>query len=200
LLKAALEDGTVSRPTRFEMRVESSGLLSDAGGLYPALVRQPFLAELNRLIVFELLIHHLDTLQFLLGPIEVHAAKLERQCPAVNGEDYAQIELSAGGVPGVLIGDFCRSGRPAEIEDRLTFDDGEAVGLNGWTLNIPGKKPYVIDPQRGYVESYARTIDHFRWCLQTGARFETPAPDGVRLLEIVDTVYRLASAQTSRTI
>lgn len=188
-LKAALDDGRVSRPEHFEMRVESSGLLADQRGQYPALLRQPFLAHLDRLIVFELLIHHLDTLQFLFGPIEILSATIARRCPAVRGEDWAQIALRAGGVPGLLTGDFCVSGRPPVPEDRLRLDGNDGARVTGWTLEIPGEPARPGDQLGGYQKSYSDTIHHFVTCLTHDIPFETPATEGARLLEMFEAIY-----------
>ncbi len=189
LLKSALDDGRVANPGCFEMQVESSGLLPDALGHYPALVRQPFFADMDRLIVFELLIHHLDTLQFLFGPIEIVSATLAHRCPAVRGEDRAEIELRAGGVPGRLTGDFCVPSRPAMPEDRLRLDGNGGTCVTGWALKIPGTPVDAIDPHVGYQKSYTATIRHFVTCAKRGMPFETPAIDGERLLDIVEAIY-----------
>lgn len=191
-LKAALDEGRVAHRDRFEMRVESAGLLLDADGTYPALMRQPFFADMDRLIVFELLIHHLDTLEFLFGPVEIVSAMLDRRCPAVRGEDRAEITLRAGGISGRLIGDFCVSGRPPTPEDRLWLDGSAAPFVEGWILDLPGGGAQAFDPRTGYQQSYSDTIRHFTDALRDGSPFETPATDGARLLDIVETIYASA--------
>ena len=61
-LADALALGQVQPVVGFDFRVASSGLLRDADGRYPALERQPFFARLDRFLVIEVLVHHLDTL------------------------------------------------------------------------------------------------------------------------------------------
>jgi len=71
----------------------SSGLLPVDGAKGPGLVRQPFLGTLPRLIIAELLIHHLDVVRLLVGPLRVLACRTRRLSPDVVGEDAATIQL-----------------------------------------------------------------------------------------------------------
>jgi predicted dehydrogenase len=63
------------------MDLLSSGMIADADGARPALVRQPFFAGLDRLLVMEVLIHHIDTLRYLLGPLTLAASAIGRSTP-----------------------------------------------------------------------------------------------------------------------
>jgi len=48
-------------------------------------VRQPFFATEERLLLMEVMIHHVDTLRFLLGPLALDGARLELdQCVLVQ--------------------------------------------------------------------------------------------------------------------
>ena len=51
-------------------------------------------AMLERLLVMEVLIHHVDTLRFLLGPLTLAAASLGRSCSLVRGDDRASLWLT----------------------------------------------------------------------------------------------------------
>ncbi|MEE4213129.1 MAG: Gfo/Idh/MocA family oxidoreductase [Parvularcula sp.] len=190
-LKAALASGEVGWPQRFDMRVESAGLLPDADGALPALRRQPFFATLERLIVFELLIHHLDVLEFLFGPVRILGATLEHRCDHVVGEDRAEIRLRAGDVEGCLVGDFMVPGSPV-VQDRLWIDGGTAPVIDDWSLHLPGKAPVVTDRAGGYQDSYTRTISHFADRIRTGTEFETTVSLGRHLLDLVEHVYSAA--------
>lgn len=190
-LKAALSAGEVPVPAAIEMRAESAGLLADDTGRLPALERQPFFAGLERLIVFELLIHHLDVLGFLFGPVTVRDAVLTHRCPQVAGEDRAEIRLTAGPVEALLVGDFMVPGVPV-VRDRLRLGPGADWTIDGWTLCLPGRQSEAPDPETLYQESYTATIAHFVACLRSGAPFETDARHGRDLLAIVEEVYRAA--------
>lgn len=191
-LAAALASGRMAPPRRFEFRVESAGFLPDPAGRLPALERQPFLAQMPRLLVFELLVHHLDTLLFLFGgDIEVRRARLARRSPAVLGEDFAEVDLVVGGVPGRLVADFCVPSAPPLPRDRLIFD-GRRI-LDGWRLDLgPAGPVHLFDRQEGYQASFNATIAHFAEALATGSPFATGVANGCRMLVHVDEIYAAA--------
>ena len=54
-------------------------------GQLPALVRQPMLAGLDRMLLMEVMIHHVDTLRFLIGAMQLTGARLGRNCGAIQG-------------------------------------------------------------------------------------------------------------------
>ncbi|PRY22128.1 putative dehydrogenase [Aliiruegeria haliotis] len=191
-LRMAMEEDTLQRPTGFEFRVESSGLLPRPDGSFPALERQPFFADMPRFLVLELLIHHLDTLEFLFGPVEIHSARLDRRCMAIRGEDLAVITLVAGGVPGRLIGDFCVPGAPPLPRDRLALTGSEVPVVDGWRIALPGQPGCDFDPEKAYQQSYTDTIGHFVDCIRQNRVFETPAQQGLRALDHVAKIYAIA--------
>ena len=194
-LKAWLE--THGPPKDFRFATMSAGLMPTADGRRPALERQPFLADLERLLVFEILIHHLDVCQYLFGAVEIIAAETRRRCPAVKGEDFARIRLRCGEVEGLLTGDLCCEGAPPLPEDRLSLDGGRSWRLQGWRLERPGIAPLTWDREEGYQASYDACIAHFAQALERGTAFETPAAHGVRLLEQVERIYELSRLQGS---
>lgn len=179
----------------FEMRVESAGLLEDASGNYPALERQPFFADLNRFLVFEVLIHHLDTLAFLFGPLSIKSAELSRRCPDIQGEDYARIDLMAGGVKGTLTGDFCVEGARPLPTDILRVSGRIDVLIDGWSLTVGGQPTQQWAAETAYQDGYTATIQHFVDALGSGKPFATSAATGVELLRIVERIYSLADWQ-----
>ncbi|MCP6467958.1 hypothetical protein NL473_28205, partial [Klebsiella pneumoniae] len=71
-----LRDGRIGKVEAAALTLVTSGTVPDAEGRYPALDRQPFMASEKRMLVAEVLIHHLDTLRMLLGPLKVEAAAL----------------------------------------------------------------------------------------------------------------------------
>lgn len=179
----------------FEMRVESAGLLKDASGDYPALQRQPFFADLDRFLVFEVLIHHLDTLAFLFGPLNIKTAELSRRCADIQGEDYARIDLMAGNVKGTLTGDFCVEGAPPLPMDMLKTSGLTDVLINGWSLTVDSKPIQQWAIETAYQDSYTETIQHFVDALAFGKPFATSAATGVELLRHVERIYGLADWQ-----
>lgn len=180
-------------PDGFTMKVTSSGLLPDAPGRLPALERQPFLADMPRMLVLEILIHHLDTLSFLFGAVEIVSARLGHRSSVIRGEDAAVIELIAGGIRGTLVGDLMVPGAPPLPTDLLELRGPHPAQVDGWTLRIEDEPTRHWDPQEGYAASYAGAVGHFAAGVAGGQPFETPLSAGVRQLELVERVYELAS-------
>ncbi|MGO8536183.1 gfo/Idh/MocA family oxidoreductase, partial [Rhizobium ruizarguesonis] len=75
---AWLDEGLAGEIRQVQFEFLSSGMIADAEGKRPALVRQPFFRTQERLLVMEVMIHHLDTLRYILGEMEVVIARLER--------------------------------------------------------------------------------------------------------------------------
>jgi D-apiose dehydrogenase len=181
------------------MSLLTSGLLLDARGVRPALARQPMLASLDRLLLMEVLIHHVDTLRYLLGPLELVAAQTGRSCCAVRGEDRASLLLiGPGGAVVSVTGDFMAHGYPPEQYDRL-----EILGTRGAiTLErdhlqvhgVSGSEEVKIDLAANYRASYAAAIAHFVDRVADGAPFETGPHDNLETLRIVELAYAVANA------
>jgi D-apiose dehydrogenase len=195
-----IAEGRVGPVRLFAMSALSSGLIRRPGAaLPPALERQPFMARLRRFIVFELLIHHLDVVRFLVGQrLHVAAATLSRRCPDVVGEDTAHIVLRGdGGAAGSVTGSFLVPGMPARVEDRL-----EIVGESGRILFDGGRLAFAgaggeeaaaaIDLDAAYQASYDAAIAHFVDRLRTGRPFETAPTDNLETLRLVDETYAAA--------
>ena len=75
---AWLREGRIGNVKQAQLTLLTSGVLPGPDGLCPALERQPFMRREKRMLVAEVLIHHLDTLRMLLGPLRVTAAQLSR--------------------------------------------------------------------------------------------------------------------------
>lgn len=193
VLKHALQTGILDAPEKFEFRVQSSGLVPAANGTFPAIERQPFFVGLQRFLVTELLVHHLDTLAFLFGPLTVLEARLDRRCDAIIGEDFADIRLMAGGIEGRLVGDCCVPGAQPLPNDRLILDDGASADIDGWSVRLSDNDIRSFDPSESYQRSYSDTIAHFARCIRMGDGFETTPEQAVAVLETVEEIYRLGA-------
>jgi predicted dehydrogenase len=175
------------------MQVLTSGLLPDDTGALPALARQPMLKTLQRMLVTEVLIHHLDTLRFLLGPLTLGGARLGRSCTAIAGEDRATLFLTAkGGAAVSVVGDFMAHGHPPQAFDRL-----ELLGTRGAILLERDRLRLIGDPAENvgvdlaanYEASYLGAITHFLDRLADGAAFETSPAEHLETLRIVEAAY-----------
>lgn len=195
LLRRWIDDGALGTVRQVRLDVLSSGMIPDAAGLRPALERQPFLASLERFLVMEILIHHIDTLRFLLGEMEVDTALLERTGPASRGEDAAAAALHrvADGAPVFVTGNLATPGAPPLPSDSLRIIGSRGVAtVEGPVLTLTGERTerVAFDSEAGYLHSYRDAIKHFLDGLESGARFETGPADNLRTLALVEAIYR----------
>jgi predicted dehydrogenase len=188
-----LREGRIGPVVQAHMTLLSSGLVPDERGDLPALVRQPFLATLDRALMMEVLIHHIDTLRFLLGELTLRHSWLGRESPAMRGEDRAFIAFETRQqAPVSLLANLCVHGQPPGLTDRLLLIGSEgSIVLEGDTLRClgPHAAQLTYDAQACYLQSYASTLAHFVDCLESGAAFETAAADNLRTLELVEAAY-----------
>ncbi|WP_018262290.1 Gfo/Idh/MocA family protein [Methylobacterium sp. WSM2598] len=206
---ALLRAGAVGRPFAARLTVLTSGTLPDADGRYPALERQPFMRDEARMLTAEVLIHHLDTLRMLLGPLTVAACAMSRTCAALRGEDSALVQLAGeGGLAVQLFASFAAHGAPPGAADRLEIygPDG-ALHLAGGDLTLtapeareaPGEgRAWHFDPAATYQGSYDAAIAHFVERLADGGPFETAPEDNLATLRLVEECYRLAGRGAAR--
>jgi predicted dehydrogenase len=191
-----LAEGRVGDVQQCQMTLLTSGLLPDADGIRPALQRQPFMQGLRRMLVNEVLIHHLDTLRVLLGPLRVAAARLGRSCPDMAGEDNALVTLEArSGAGAVLLGNMAAPGYPAAQADRMVLLGSEGtIRLDGPVLECVGARPgrAEYDLAACYQGSYDAAIAHFVDAVQSGGAFETSPEDNLATLRLVEDCYRLS--------
>jgi predicted dehydrogenase len=199
---AWLRAGAVGSPFAARLALVSSGTLPDAEGRYPALERQPFIRHERRMLVSEILIHHLDTLRMLLGPLAVTACSMSRTCPELSGEDSAIVQLRGeSGLAAQVFASLAGHGHPPGAVDRLEILGPKgALTLEGGELSLAGAAPrrQSFDPAEVYQGSYDATIAHFVARLADGEPFETGPEDNLRTLALVEDCYRLAGLQEMR--
>jgi D-apiose dehydrogenase len=192
---AWIREGAIGEVRTVVMSVLTSGLVPDASGALPALVRQPMLAGLDRMLLMEVLIHHVDTLRFLLGPLTLESARLGKACTAIRGEDRATLSLRGGNGAAVsLIGDFMAHGHPPAQFDHLEIlGTAGAIVLGGDRLSLIGRESRTISINlpSNYKASYAGAITEFVDRLADGAPFETSPEDNLETLRIVEAAYRI---------
>ena len=192
-----LTEGLLGNIHEFNLATRSSGLITQtATGRSFALQRQPFLAGLERFIIMELLIHHLDTIRFLVGPVSVVGASISRFSSEVRGEDAALISLkSDGGAFGTVAGNFCAAGYPPLPTDRLELvGDSGSIIFEANLLKLIGaaEATVKIDPEQAYQQSYNGAIGHFIDALENGTPFETDRLDNLKTLQLVEDAYQKA--------
>jgi D-apiose dehydrogenase len=191
-----LREGRIGAIKQAQLILLTSGVLPGSDGLRPSLERQPFMRGEKRMLVAEVLIHHLDTLRMLLGPLRVTAAGLSRSFSEMAGEDGAVIQMKAerGGTASIFAS-FAAHGFPATQVDRLDIlGETGSIRLDGPHLVCAGAAPAEkhYDLAVEYQGSYNRTIAHFVQSLADNAPFETAPEDNLETLRLVEDCYRLS--------
>src|SRR6202047_3305140 len=225
---AWLREGRIGSVKQAQLTLLTSGVLPGADGLRPALERQHFMRGETRMLVAEVLIHHLDSLRMLLGPLRVTAAGLSRTfsemagggrgggaakagsgAPALSrtfsemaGEDGAVIQMKAeAGATATVFASFAAHGFPAAQVDRLDILGATgSIRLDGPQLICAGSSPSAkrYDLAVEYQASYNRTIAHFVQSLSDNTPFETAPEDNIETLRLVEDCYRLSGWEAAR--
>lgn len=194
-LREWLDAGVAGDIRQVSLEFLSSGMIAGPDGQRPALVRQPFFRTQQRLLVMEVLIHHLDTLRFLLGEMDVVAARLERSNADIVAEDIAAITLRrrSDGVLIQITGNLAVHGAPPAPRDHLRiFGTRGTIELDGNHLTATGQPDQHFDADAVYQGSYDAAIAHFLDCLDAKEPFETSPQDNLETLRLVEAIYALA--------
>ncbi len=202
-LKAWLEEGIAGHIRHVQFEFFSSGMIADAAGNRPALIRQPFFRKQERLLVMEVMIHHLDTLRYLLGEMEVVAARLERSNDDIVAEDVASVVLRRldDGVIVTVNASLAVHGAPPAPRDHLRIFGTEAtLELYGSRLSAKGRaeREEEFDADAVYQGAYDATIAHFLDGLDGRAAMETVPDDNMKTLALVEDIYRLSRFDARR--
>jgi predicted dehydrogenase len=194
-------EGRIGRPRHATISVRGSGLCPRPVGDPFLLERQPYLRQFDRNLVFETMIHHLDVLRLLVGPLEVVAARLNRLAEGLPGEDTASILLAGPeGLIATADGCICAPGYPPLHGDRL-----EVIGTAG-TIVMDYNRVFLVGDEANAVEvdllgRYQECFDHavgdFVAGLRDGTPFETDRLDNLETLRLMESVYDAAGVEVS---
>jgi predicted dehydrogenase len=191
-----LDLGLLGGLQQADMAMLSSGLLPDLSGQRPLLVRQPFMLHERRLMITEVLIHHLDVLRWLFGPLRVLDARTAHTLPELIGESLAVILLETSDrMPITLRGSMVASSLPVRTQDQFeAIGDRATIRLGGMTLSLLAKEARRerFDFARSYQQSFDATIRHFIDRLTDGQPFETNLADNLETLSLVEDAYAAA--------
>jgi predicted dehydrogenase len=192
-MKRWLDEGMLGGMLLGNMTLLSSGLIADASGRRPALERQPFMAHETRFLIAEALIHQIDVVRWLMGPLRVVGARAARSIDVVKGETLAAIFMeTADGAPVIVTGTMAAPGFPPRTLDRFELIGTKASAvLAGTELKLMGPQARSLgyDFDEAYQASFDGVIAHFVDCLESGAAFETDPLDNLETLRLVEHAY-----------
>jgi predicted dehydrogenase len=172
---------------------------------------QAYLAEMPKLIVYEMGVHYLDTLRFLFGEPEAVTARIHHVSPQVQGEDVQIILLNYPSMTGLIDSSWVSVPVPGldtfpdespPLTARLEIDGPLGtifLGPDGVLhLYQDGEHQSWPFPATTEAESRAAAQRHFIACLESGADFETSGRDTLKTMALLWTCYQ--SAEEGRTV
>jgi predicted dehydrogenase len=199
MIRDWLEQGRVGAITQARMIVRCQGMI-EANGVAPFLLnRQPYLRDFARLLIFEVLIHNLDAMRVLLGPLEVVAAQTSKINRDLAGEDAAVVLLKgAGGLAAVLDGNISAPGYGPLPTDRV-----EIMGTRGTLifdrdrLYMAGsdEPPVTFDLAKNYQICFSSAVREFVRGLRDGEPFATDRLDNLETLKLMESCYLAAGVR-----
>lgn len=194
-----LAEGRIGTLRHAAISCRGSGLVPREGRVPFLIERQPYLTGFKRNLVFESMIHHLDVLRCLCGPLTVVAARLGHLAEGLPGEDTAAILMEgANGFIATADGCLVAPGYPPLHGDRL-----ELIGTTG-TIIMDLNRVYLVGQEDQAIE--VDLLGRYQECFDTamaafvhgradGTPFETEARDNLETLRLMESVYHAAGVE-----
>lgn len=209
-IKQILDQGTIGKPCFFRIQKRSDIVLRGPNGEPPSLLlKQPYTAEMDKLIVFEWGTHLIDTLRFLGGKVRNIHARMQRLNVDFKGEDRAVMSLDLGDAVGLLdiswstVGSQFSLNKPDSMLERVTIEGDrgllELIPEGKGTLRVStaretSEEPVITLPgMESYQESYTAAQRHFVECFLAGREPETSAADNLKTLAATFAAYESAA-------
>jgi predicted dehydrogenase len=175
------------------------------GLLDPPYPNQPYFATYPRLLIYETLVHFLDTACYLFGRPECLRAHTRKTNPVIAGEDGAQIRLfwpdgRRCWITATRCGEVFEN-NAAMARMRIDGTKGSISMLGDGSLWSGTGELTRIDwtpPATGYKgDSALATQRHFVECLENGAPFETSGRDYLFAVRMVEASYESAASRAA---
>jgi predicted dehydrogenase len=195
--KRMIEQGRLGRVFHLAFRMRTG----DGRGTTPYLV-QPYFREMPRLLLYETVVHFLDTFRSLQGDLDSVFCQTNRINPTIQGEDYALVQVSfANGARGMIDANRISGTSPPEVAFGEFRIEGEQamirIAADGSLFLTEYGKPefrYPLQiPADGYKgDSVYALQQHFVECLLSGETAESEGADYLKTVRAVDACYRSA--------
>jgi len=185
-----MDAGAIGSPVSYCFRTRQRDGLGCA-----AYARQPYFREMPRLLVYETVVHHIDTSRFLFGPIHALYARIRRHNDVIRGEDCAILILHhTADVDGVIDGHRFLDPDPPGAAMGEAWIDGDEAGLRinaRGEIYRGGEQIYTPPPELGYKgDSVFATQRHFIETLRAGTPAESNAQAYLETFAAVEAAYR----------
>jgi predicted dehydrogenase len=176
----------------------------------PVHPNQPYFADMPKLIVYEMMIHWVDSARYLLGEIGTVYARMKRVNAAIAGEDWAVVVLGhATGATSQLDGSWANDAEPpgATREGDVVVEGTDGVlhfapHERELRLTRPGGETSVVARYGDVAESFQSAFDgcigDFAAAVRTSREFESSARDNLKTLAATFAAYD--SARTGEVV
>jgi len=203
--KELLGEGAIGKPFQAKIQERCRATL-------PRFVSaQAYMAEMPKLILYEMGVHYLDTLRFLFGEPETVTARLQHVSPLVQGEDVQVILLAYPDMTALIDSSWASVPVPGwdvpvdskeALIARLEIDGPLGtifLGPDG-ILHLYRDEEHQTWPFPDATEAESRVITqrHFISCLDSGAEFETSGRETLKTMALLWSCYR--SAEEGKTL
>ena len=188
--KVMIGAGAIGKPVGYYFRTRQRDGLGPCP--YP---NQPYFREMPRLLIYETLVHHIDTARFLFGDIKSVYAHARRHNAQIHGEDRALLTLvHESDVDGLIDGHRFLNPEPTGPAMGDAWLDGEDAALHinaAGDISMKGEQVWKAPPAEGYKgDSVIAVQRHFIDCLASGAAFETGAREYLASFAVSEAAYR----------
>lgn len=194
VIAAEMAAGQLGAPVTYTFRTRKR----DGAGPEPY-APQPYFRAMPRLLLFETLVHHIDTARYLFGELDTVYARLRRVNSQIQGEDQALLVAThRSGLSGVIDGnrflDLAPDSPPLG-DAFFEFENGALrLAPNGDVLRVTptgGELLWKNEVTAGYRgDSVRATSQHFVRSLAAGQPFETAGRDYLVTVAAVEAGYR----------
>lgn len=204
-VRTVLDSGVIGRPFFGRIAWRTA---------FDVYANQPYLAEEERFLLLDLVIHLADVDRYLFGEVDRLTCRTQSIKPGIKGEDAATLLLGhESGVTSVVDATYSSRRDPDPFPETLIEIDGTegSVRLDyGCKLTVvspagterrtvePVLLPWAEEPWHGIQESVLRTQEHWVECLRAGREPDTSGADNLRTYALCEAAY--ASAASGQTV
>lgn len=209
-LKRLLDQEVIDHPRYLYIRRHNNATLNTNDNNAPALlVKQPYTADLEKLLLFEWGIHIIDVTRFLFGEAECVYTSTLKVSTQFKGEDRAVIIFDYADRHAVLDLSWSSVSHEEDVsllEQVIIEGDGGCIKIlpdEDQNIHIStregcqGIPAYTYSESEEYQMSYTRAQNNFIECLRTGCYPETHAQDNLKTLTALFAAYQSSEMKTS---
>jgi len=175
---------------------------------YNVYSNQPYLAEDERLVLYDMGTHLFDLVRFFMGEVSSLYAQTHQVNPDIQGEDAATVLLCHAAGASVAAMNYVSAVEHDEfiqIPIRIEGSHGSLEIRRDYQLNVVSNKqmtPYHVPPVHyswgsslggAIMESVVNIQKHWVECLNTGTEPHTSGADNLKTLELVFGSYESAA-------